>query len=75
MERRGLVAREPDAKDGRSEILRLTPAGIAKHAAFERELARVLGEIMPPAESQGILEAISQLAYRIDSWRDRPQEG
>lgn len=71
MEKRGLVAREADARDGRSEILRLTPTGVAKHAAFERELARVLGEVMPPAESGAILEAISELAYRIDQRRDR----
>ena len=73
--KRGLVVREADPRDGRSEILRLTPAGVAKHAAFERELARVLGEFMPPDESRAMLEAISELAYRIDRRSERPIKG
>lgn len=69
MERRGLIKREPDPEDGRSIILRLTEEGIARHAAFERELARVLGDLMPPADSDRILEGITELAYRIDRRR------
>ncbi len=75
LQRRGLIVRQPDPSDGRGVILRLTPAGIAKHAQFERELARVLGQVMPPADSEGILEAITQLAYRIDGRRGGPADG
>lgn len=73
MERRGLIVREPDAEDGRSVLLRLSPKGVARHAAFERELARVLTALMPPVESDAILEGLSQLAYRIDR-RRRPYQ-
>ncbi|MDB5433276.1 MAG: transcriptional regulator, MarR family [Caulobacter sp.] len=69
MERRGLIARQPDAEDGRSVLLRLTPEGIAKHATFERELARVLAGLLPSEESDEILKGLTHLAYHIDRRR------
>lgn len=69
MERRGLIVRERDAQDGRSMLLRLTEEGVARHAAFERELARLLVDLMPPDESEEILSGLTQLAYRIDQRR------
>lgn len=69
MERRGLIVRERDAQDGRSMLLRLTEEGVARHAAFERELARLLVDLMPPEESEEILSGLTQLAYRIDQRR------
>lgn len=73
MERRGLIVREPDAADGRGVVLRLTPDGMAKHAAFEADLARALAELMPSDESASMLDALSELAYRVDSHRPEAQ--
>lgn len=66
MERRGLIRREPDLSDGRSTRLRLTEEGVAKHAHFERELARFLSRVIDPEESEAILNGIVELAYRLD---------
>jgi DNA-binding MarR family transcriptional regulator len=66
MEKRGLIVREPDARDGRSALLRLTDEGVAKHAAFERTLAGLLSDFVPIDNSDEILEGLTQLAYRID---------
>lgn len=69
MERRGLIVREPDAEDGRGVLLRLTELGVEKHAAFERDLAASLAGVMPPAQSDVILDGLEELAYRIDQRR------
>ena len=69
MEKRGLIAREPDARDGRSTLLRLTDEGIARHAAFERALAGALAGFVPLEGSEAILQGFTDLAYRIDQRR------
>ena len=69
MERRGLIVREAHARDGRSILLRLTADGVAKHAAFEQALAGLLTDLLPPGESEDILQGLTELAYRIDQRR------
>jgi len=69
MEKRGLITREPDPKDARSIRLRLTAEGLARHGAFEAALARKLETLMGD-RADGILEAVTELAYLIDARRD-----
>lgn len=69
MEKRGLITREPDPQDARSIRLRLTAEGLARHGAFEAALARKLETLMGD-RADGILEAVTELAYLIDARRD-----
>lgn len=71
MEKRGLITREPDPEDARSIRLRLTEAGLARHAAFEAALARHLLDLMGAEAAETILEATTALAYLIDAKRDQ----
>ena len=66
MEKRGLIMREADEKDGRSVRLRLTDKGLEKHKAFELALARYLPSLLDQGEAERMLDAFSELAYIID---------
>ena len=70
MEKRGLITRETDPDDARGIRLRLTEAGLARHAAFERALAAHLLDLMGEEGADAILEATTTLAYMIDAKRD-----
>lgn len=70
MEKRGLIVRQPDAKDGRSIKLSLTSKGLEKHRLFELALAKYLPSLLDQGDSEGMLEAFSELAYIIDNQRD-----
>ncbi|WP_420561126.1 MarR family winged helix-turn-helix transcriptional regulator [Tepidicaulis sp.] len=69
MERRGLIMREKDADDARSVKLRLTESGLAKHREFELELARFLPTLLYEGDMEKILDALSELAYLLDTRR------
>ncbi|MBI1262665.1 MAG: MarR family transcriptional regulator [Rhizobiales bacterium] len=69
MEKRGLIMRQPDASDGRSIKLSLTPKGLEKHRLFELALARYLPSLLEKGDSESMLEAFSELAYIIDNQR------
>jgi DNA-binding MarR family transcriptional regulator len=70
MEKRGLIARAPDAADGRSIRLTLTKKGLAKHREFEEALARYLPSLIEEGDAERMLDAFSELAYIIDSKRE-----
>jgi DNA-binding MarR family transcriptional regulator len=72
MERRGLLRREADDRDGRSSRLRLTEDGLSQYARFERRLANVLGGFVPAEANQRILDGLADLAYGIDRRRGAP---
>lgn len=71
MEKRGLITREADPADARSIRLRLTPLGLARHAAFEAALAGHLQDIIGKGDSARILDATTDLAYLIDAMRNQ----
>jgi DNA-binding MarR family transcriptional regulator len=69
MEKRGLISRAPDAEDGRSVKLKLTPKGLKKHREFELALTRFLPSLLEKGDAERMLEAFSELAYIIDGRR------
>ncbi|HEY4345367.1 MAG TPA: MarR family transcriptional regulator [Parvibaculum sp.] len=69
MEKRGLISRAPDAEDGRSVMLKLTPKGLKKHREFELALTRFLPSLLEKGDAERMLEAFSELAYIIDGRR------
>ncbi len=64
--KRGMIERYTDPDDGRAEMLRLTDAGLAEYAAFERALARDLSAYLAIDEPEGLLDRIEELAHVID---------
>jgi DNA-binding MarR family transcriptional regulator len=67
LERRGLVARVPDAADRRAHAVRLTPAGSRLHAAAQADIrameADVLGALSE-REQRTLLGALRTLVHR-----------
>jgi DNA-binding MarR family transcriptional regulator len=68
LEERGLVARAPDAADGRRSILRLTPAGRAAiHSERNAVAARIAAALEESftAEERAVIEAAAPLIERL----------
>jgi DNA-binding MarR family transcriptional regulator len=65
LERRGLVQRDPDPRDGRRILLSLTPAGrtelTARRSALSRRVATALIDGFTPAERQQLIDAVPLL--------------
>ncbi|WP_167097463.1 MarR family transcriptional regulator [Amycolatopsis granulosa] len=63
--REGLVVREPDPADRRAHVVRLTPAGKARHAAIRAGIHAVETELLGPlsaAEQQAFRAMLARLA-------------
>ncbi|CEJ10318.1 Transcriptional regulator SlyA [bacterium YEK0313] len=73
MERDGLVARRPDSKDGRSTLVSLTSAGMAKmsevRAAVEAVNAAALAGLAP-GERQAYLNALTAIVTALGALVD-----
>lgn len=68
LERRGHVTREPNPGDGRSHLLRLTPAGHAAHAAAGSAFLPVLDRVVTSLgrEEPEVRKALAVLRRSID---------
>ena len=66
MRERGDVEEEPNPRDGRSRMLRLTPSGRAAHRranrAFEEAYSRFVAHIARPEDAKAALEEIESAA-------------
>ncbi|MCZ0733265.1 MarR family winged helix-turn-helix transcriptional regulator [Phreatobacter sp. AB_2022a] len=73
MERDGLVDRRPDPKDGRSTLVSLTPAGLAKmgevRAAVEAVNAGALASL-DPTEREAYLKALATIIGALGAMVD-----
>ena len=78
MERDGLVARRPDPKDGRSTLISLTPAGMAKmsevRAAVEAVNTGALGGL-GAAEREAYLKALATIIGALGAMVDDDPAG
>jgi DNA-binding MarR family transcriptional regulator len=65
LEERGLVGRQPDAADGRRQLISLTEQGLHiltdRRSASLHRLAEAVGHTLTPAEQQQLLDAIPLL--------------
>ena len=73
MVERGHLTRHPDPRDGRAQLLRLSPEGAAVHGAAGREFDRAVGPVVAalsrsPDEVRG---ALADLASACEIARER----
>jgi DNA-binding MarR family transcriptional regulator len=77
LERQGLVRRSPDPSDARRSLLGLTsPArllDVARDGTIESTIAEVL-EYMPAKKLAAAREVLGEMAQRLSSSLDQPQE-
>lgn len=68
LERRGHVAREPNPADGRSYLLRLTPAGRAAHQAAGSAFLPVLDQVLRALgeHEPSVRQALTRLRDALD---------
>lgn len=68
MAQRGLIARHPNARDGRSHHLELTPAGLAIHEAImphALEIETRLFAALAPAERDQLKNLLARLSAKV----------
>jgi DNA-binding MarR family transcriptional regulator len=68
LDEQGLLQRQPDPADGRSQLLTPTPAGRAACQQFRQQeaaVARRLFESMSPADVQSFIDQLAALRQRL----------
>lgn len=78
MERDGLIERRPDPADGRSSLVRLTPAAVAKVPAVREVLARGHEEMQAgfsPAEREALLALLGRVVANLEAASARDDGG
>jgi DNA-binding MarR family transcriptional regulator len=69
LQSRGLVTKRTSAEDGRGNVAKLTPAGVAKlRKAWPTHLASVRGQVLDHVDPAGLdttARALSQIAARL----------
>jgi DNA-binding MarR family transcriptional regulator len=69
LERAGLISREPDPRDGRAALVRITPAGqrLRKRLHLARRtMLQELTQDWAPSEQTSVASAVSKLAERLE---------
>lgn len=74
---RGLVTRAPNPDDGRSALLRLTPAGLRTHDAARQRFAPVRGDVVArlAGDHLAVADALMTLRTVVDGLRAAPSRG
>ncbi len=69
LERAGLISREPDPRDGRAALVRITPAGQRLRKRLHLARRTMLQELVQdwaPSEQTLVASALSKLAERLE---------
>ena len=64
LEADGLITREPDPSDRRARLVRITPAGVARHAAAVADIRAMEDEWLRPlsaSERESLLSTLARL--------------
>jgi DNA-binding MarR family transcriptional regulator len=73
LQKRGLVTKQASAEDGRGNIAKLTPAGLAKlEAAWPVHLASVRGRVFDHIDPSAVTKAAQALSEVAATLADRP---
>lgn len=78
LEERGLLSRHRDSRDGRRNVLALTPAGEALHDRTAPEVVEVGRRLVAPlgeADREVFLRCLRRIIAAHDPWFDAPPAG